>query len=71
MLIDYRQAEGDVFELACLYVVVCDVVSKQQKRDIMRRLAHKKLTVHCPEGGCGGCSRRAACEDYASAIMAS
>lgn len=71
MLIDYHQAEGDVFELACLYVVVSDVVSTAQKRDIMRRLAHKKLTIPCPEGGCSACPRRTACEDAALTIMAS
>lgn len=71
MKINYHMADDDVFEQACLYVVVSDVVSPTHKRKLLHRLATMKLSINCPRGRCGVCGSKRVCETFAAEIMAS
>lgn len=71
MKINYHMADDDVFEQACLFVMISDVVTLEKKRTLLHRLAIMKLSIDCPRGRCGGCISKRACETFAAEIMAS
>ena len=70
MIINHQAANDDVFEQACLFVVVADVVSLAQKRTMLHRLATLKLSINCPRGRCRVCGSEKVCQSFIDQILA-